>query len=52
MLVFYLYSGMYVSECESACGCYLYIWCMRTELREFHLIEKLSQILKVWACIK
>ena len=28
MLVFYLYvkySGMYVNECESVCGCYLYI---------------------------
>ena len=25
---------------------------MRDELGEFHLIEKLSQILKVWACIK
>ena len=31
---------------------YLYIWCMRDELGEFHLIDKLSQILKVWACIK
>ena len=31
---------------------YLYIWCMRGELGEFHLIEELSQILKVWACIK
>ena len=39
-------------ECESACGCYLYIWCMRDELGEFHLIEKLIQILNVWACIK
>ena len=28
------------------------IWCMRDELGEFHLIEKLSQTLKVWACIK
>ena len=55
MLVFYLYvyfSGMYVSECESVCGFYLYIWCMRDELGEFHLIDKLSQILKVCACIK
>ena len=26
--------------------------CMRGELGEFHLIEKLSQTLKVWACIK
>ena len=49
MLVFNLYCGMYVGECESVCGCYLYIWCMRDELGEFHLIEKLSQILKVWA---
>ena len=31
---------------------YLYIWCMRDELGEFHLIDKFSQILKVWACIK
>ena len=44
--------GMYVSECESVCGYYLYIWCMRDELGEFHLIDELSQILKVWACIK
>ena len=28
------------------------IWCMRDELGEFHLIDELSQILKVWACIK
>ena len=41
-----------MSEGESVCGCYLYIWCMRNELREFHLIEKLSQILSVWAYIK
>ena len=34
------------------CGGYLYIWCMRDELGEFHLIANLSQILKVWACIK
>ena len=27
-------------------------WCMRDELGEFHLIDELSQILKVWACIK
>ena len=40
MLVFYLYSGMYVSECESVCGCYLNIWCMRDELGEFHLIDE------------
>ena len=25
---------------------YLYIWCMRDELGEFHLIDELSQILK------
>ena len=50
MLVFYLYSGTYVSE--SVCGCFLYVWCMRDELEEFHLFEKLSQILYVWACIK
>ena len=31
---------------------YLYIWGMRDELGEFHFIEKLSQTLKVWACIK
>ena len=31
---------------------YLYIWCMRDELGEFHSIDELSQILKVWACIK
>ena len=31
---------------------YLYIRCMRDELGEFHLIDQLSQILKVWACIK
>ena len=48
MLVSYLYvwySGMYASECKSACGCYSYIWSMRDELREFHLMEKLSQTL-------
>ena len=28
------------------------VWCMRDELGEFHLIDELSQILKVWACIK
>ena len=43
---------MYVNECESVCGCYLYIWCMRDELGEFHLIDELSQILNVWAYIK
>ena len=44
---------MYVSECdESVCGCYLYIWCMRDELGEFYLIDELSQILKVRACIR
>ena len=43
---------MYGSECESVCGCYLFIWCMRDELGGFHLIDELSQILKVWACIK
>ena len=26
--------------------------CMRDELGEFHLIDELSQILNVWACIK
>ena len=55
MLVFYfyvLYSSINMSECESVCGYYLYIWCMRDELGEFHLIDELSQILKVWACIK
>ena len=26
--------------------------CMRDELGKFHLIDKLSQILKGWACIK
>ena len=31
---------------------HLYIWCMRDELGEFHLIDELSQILKVLACIK
>ena len=31
---------------------YLYIWCMRDELGEFHLIDKLSQIFKVWAYLK
>ena len=31
---------------------YLYIWCMRDELGEFHLIDEFCQILKVWACIK
>ena len=31
---------------------FLYIWCMRDELGEFHLIDELSQILKVLACIK
>ena len=31
---------------------YMYIWCMRDELGEFHLIDELSQNLKVWACIK
>ena len=41
-----------MSECESVCGCYLYIWCMRDELGEFHLIDKLSHILNVWAYIK
>ena len=34
------------------CGCYLYIGCMRDELGEFLLIDELSQILKVWACVK
>ena len=43
---------MYVSECESVCGYYLYIGCMRDELGEFHLIDESSQILKVSACIK
>ena len=43
---------MCVSECEGVCGYYLYIWCMRDELGEFHLFDELSQILKVWACIK
>ena len=43
---------MYVSECESVCGCYLYILSVRNELGEFHFIDELSQILKVWACIK
>ena len=43
---------MYVSECESVYGCNLYIWCMRDELGICHLIDELSQILKVWACIK
>ena len=55
MLVFYLYiqySGVYVSELESVYGCYLYIWCMRGEVGEFHIIEKLSQILNVWTYIK
>ena len=36
-------------ECESVCGCYLYILSMRDELGEFRLIKKLSQILNVWA---
>ena len=31
---------------------FVYMVCMRDELREFHLIDELSQILKVWACIK
>ena len=43
---------MYVSECESVCGCYLYILSVRNELGEFHFIDELSQILKVWAYIK
>ena len=30
---------------------FVYIWCMRDELGEFHLTDELSQILKVWACI-
>ena len=34
------------------CGFNLYIGCMRDGLGEFHLVEQLSQILKVWACIK
>ena len=32
--------------------CIYKAWCMRDELGEFHLIDELSQILKVWACIK
>ena len=31
---------------------YLYIWCVRDELGDFYLIDELSQILRVWACIK
>ena len=38
---------MYVSECESVCGCYLYIWCMRDELRECHLIDEGLGVYKV-----
>ena len=55
MLVFNLYfyySGTYVSEGKSMCRCCLYIWCMRDELGEFRLIEKLSRILNVTEYIK
>ena len=31
---------------------FVYRVCMRDELGEFHLIDELSQIIKVWACIK